>query len=142
MSLATTYEEKNRIINDIFSKMSPDERKIMLRLMLKADMKAFFETIWEEQKFLEKETGLEDAYVEESTECTNTSESAWNGLEVNEAGKPSKEAENAYYFDQKPVDNNKLDGFLGYINASGDDATCEECQINFDDVKDLKEIKG
>lgn len=134
MSLGTTFDEKNRIINDIFSKMAPDERRIMMRLMIKNDMKAFFETIWEEQKFLEKEAGIDDAYVEEVTECTNTSESAWNGLEPNEAGKPSKEAENAYYCDEKSNRNDKLDGFLGYVNASCDD----DKTIYIPDVKEIK----
>lgn len=125
MSLATTYEEKNRIINDIFAKMAPDERKIMMRLMIKTDMKSFFETIWEEQRFLEEETGIDGAELIEATECSNTSEKAWNnGMEVNTAGQVSKEAENAYYLDEKlkqKQGNDKLDGFLGYVNSSCDD---------------------
>ena len=40
------------------------------------------------------------------------------------AGKVSKEAENAYYLDEK-IDkkqgNDKFDGFLGYVNSSGND---------------------
>ena len=127
MSLATTFDEKVRIINDIWSKMSPDEKKLMLKRAIKDDIKAFFETIWDEQKFLEKEAGIDGAELLEYT-----SEKAWNngeevdpndtGLEVNLAGKVSREAENAYYFDhKKKLGNDKFDGFLGYVNSSGSD---------------------
>lgn len=130
MALASTFEEKNRVINDIFSKMSPDEKKIMLKLMIKSDLKGFFETIWEEQKRLEKETGIDGVYE-------YTSEKAWadgeeinkndekeTSLEINLVGKVSKEAENAYYFDEKPLKrdkNDNFDGFLGYVNSSEND---------------------
>ena len=102
MSLATTYDGKLRVINDILSKMSPDEKKIMLQSLIKEDMKTYFEVIWDEQKRLETEAGVEGV-------CEFTSDKAWadgeeieqndTGLEVNLAGKVSKEAENAYYFD-------------------------------------------
>lgn len=122
MSLATTYEEKQKIIKDILSKMSPDEKSIMLRLMIKEDMKLFFDTIFEEEKFLEKEAGIDGAYLVEQTGCEDTSEKVWfNGMEVNSAGEVTKEAENAYYLDEKikqKQGNDKLDGFLGYVNAS------------------------
>ncbi|MBP5700142.1 MAG: hypothetical protein J6W71_04760 [Methanobrevibacter sp.] len=49
MSLATTYDGKLRVINDILSKMSPDEKKIMLQSLIKEDMKTYFEVIWDEQ---------------------------------------------------------------------------------------------
>ena len=122
MSLSTTYEEKQKIIKDILGKMSPDEKSIMLRLLIKEDMKLFFDAIFDEQKFLEKETGIDGAYLVEQTGCEDTSEKAWyNGFEVNTAGTVSKEAENAYYLDEKIKEkqgNDKLDGFLGYVNAS------------------------
>lgn len=122
MSLATTYEEKQKIIKDILSKMSSDEKSIMLRLMIKEDMKLFFDTIFEEEKFLEKEAGIDGAYLIEQTGCEDTSEKVWfNGMEVNSAGEVTKEAENAYYLDEKikqKQGNDKLDGFLGYVNAS------------------------
>lgn len=145
MSLATTFEEKTRVINDIWSKMSQDEKKIMLKKAIKEDLKTYFEIIWDEQKFLEKESGVEAV-------CEYTSEKAWSdgeemilngnekssfqneksplgedsesGLEVNLAGKVSKEAENAYYFDEKrakKAGNDRFDGFLGYVNSSGND---------------------
>lgn len=149
MALASTFEEKNRVINDIFSKMSPDEKKIMLKLLIKDDMKSYFEIIWEEQKRLEKETGVDRVYE-------YTSEKAWadgeevtqndekeTGLEINLAGKVSKEAENAYYFDEKPAKKDKndtYDGFLGYVNSSGNDenedkndSTFEKSEIQFED---------
>lgn len=118
MSLASTFEEKVRIINDIWSKMAPDEKKLLLKRAIKDDIKAFFETIWEEQKFLEKETGVDGAELLEFT-----SEKAWNngeevGLEADLPGKVSKEAENAYYCDDKKKSENRYDGFLGYINSS------------------------
>lgn len=121
MSLASGYADKVRIINDIISKMSDDEKRIFLRKLLKIDMKMFFEAIWDEQKFLEKECGVEGV-------CEYTSYKAWaNGeevdtdeLELNMSGKPSKEAENAYYCDDKKS-NDKFDGFLGYVNSSGND---------------------
>ena len=107
MSLASTYDGKVRVINDILSKTSPDERKIMLQLLIKMDMKAYFEVIWEEQKRLEDEAGVKGV-------CEYTSDKVWvdgeeqpfgsevqSGLEVNLAGKVSKEAENAYYLDEK-----------------------------------------
>lgn len=127
MSLATTYEEKQKIIKDILSKMSSDEKAIMLRLLIKEDMKLFFDTIFEEEKFLEKEAGIDGAYLLEQTGCVDTSEKAWhNGMEINSAGQVSKEAENAYYLDEKissKQGDDKLDGFLGYVNAS---AYCED----------------
>lgn len=136
MSLASTFEEKNRIINDIWSKMSQDERKIMLKKAIKDDLKAYFEVIWDEQKFLEKESGVEGV-------CEYTSEKAWSdgeevnsddtGLEVNLAGKVSKEAENAYYFDEKrakKAGNDRFDGFLGYVNSSGNDEIDEKEDLN------------
>ena len=139
MSLASTFEEKNRIINDIWSKMSQDERKIMLKKAIKDDLKAYFEVIWDEQKFLEKESGVEAV-------CEYTSEKAWSdgeeikpddtGLEVNLAGKVSKEAENAYYFDEKrakKAGNDRFDGFLGYVNSSGN----EEIKAEIDEKEDL-----
>lgn len=127
MSLATTYDGKLRVINDILSKMSPDEKRIVLQSLIKEDMKTYFEVIWDEQKRLETEAGVEGV-------CEFTSDKAWadgeeveqndTGLEVNLAGKPSKEAENAYYFDEKPAKNDKndrFDGFLGYVNSSGNE---------------------
>jgi len=134
VSLASTYEEKQRIIKDIFSKMSHDEKSIMLRMFIKEDMKLFFETIWDEQKFLEEETGIDGAMLledtsekawyngEEVSKEEAEKEKAWdNGFEVNSAGAVSKEAENAYYLDEKisaKQGDDKLDGFLGYVNAS------------------------
>ena len=122
MSLAMAYADKVRIIDDIIAKMSVDEKKIFLRKLIKDDMKLFFETIWDEQKFLEKEAGIDGAYLLEQTGCEDTSEKAWyNGMEINSAGTVSKEAENAYYLDEKikqKQGNDKLDGFLGYVNAS------------------------
>ena len=95
--------------------------------MIKEDMRLFFDTIFEEEKFLEKEAGIDGAYLLEQTGCEDTSEKAWyNGMEINSAGTVSKEAENAYYLDEKlkqKQGNDKLDGFLGYVNAS---AYCEE----------------
>ena len=138
MSLASTYDGKVRVINDILSKSSPDERKIMLQLLIKMDMKAYFEVIWEEQKRLEDEAGVKGV-------CEYTSDKVWvdgeeqfgenvqSGLEVNLAGKVSKEAENAYYLDEKIAKkqgNDKFDGFLGYINNSSGD--------NENDEKELK----
>lgn len=154
MALAGKFSEKTRIINDIYSKMAPDEKKMMLRLLVKNDMKLYFEAIWDEQKFLEEETGIDGAYLEETTECANTSKKAygfdqinddkaekWSGLEPNLAGKVSKEAENAYYFDEKPSKNDKndrYDGFLGYVNDSPEDHE-KELEI---DKNDLIEIKN
>ena len=90
--------------------------------MIKEDMRLFFDTIFEEEKFLEKEAGIDGAYLLEQTGCEDTSEKAWyNGMEINSAGTVSKEAENAYYLDEKIKEkqgNDKLDGFLGYVNAS------------------------
>lgn len=117
MALATSYEAKCTIIDDILNKMAPDEKKIILQKLIKSDMRLFFETIFNEQKFLEKETGIDGAYLLE-----DTSEKAWfNGIEINVAGQVSKEAENAYYLDEKIKEkqgNDRLDGFLGYVNAS------------------------
>jgi len=139
MSLAVTFEEKTRVINDIWSKMSQDEKKMMLKKAIKEDLKIYFEIIWDEQKFLEKESGVEAV-------CEYTSEKAWSdgeevqpedtGLEVNLAGKVSKEAENAYYFDEKRAKkqgNDRFDGFLGYVNSSGNDENESKfIQINDD----------
>ena len=135
MSLATTYDGKLRVINDILSKMSPDEKKIMLQSLIKEDMKTYFEVIWDEQKRLETEAGVEGV-------CEFTSDKVWadgeeieqndTGLEVNLAGKVSKEAENAYYFDEKPAKNDKndrYDGFLGYVNSSGNDDKSDEMEL-------------
>ena len=83
MSLASTFEEKNRIINDIWSKMSQDERKIMLKKAIKDDLKAYFEVIWDEQKFLEKESGVEGV-------CEYTSEKAWSDGEEIALGEASE----------------------------------------------------
>lgn len=146
MALASTFEEKNRVINDIFSKMSLDEKKIMLKLLIKDDMKSYFEIIWEEQKRLEKETGVDGVYE-------YTSEKAWadgeevtkndekeTGLEINLAGKVSKEAENAYYFDEKPAKKDKndtYDGFLGYVNSSGNDKNEAFKAISEEEIGDL-----
>ena len=141
MSLATTYDGKLRVINDILSKMSPDEKRIVLQSLIKEDMKTYFEVIWDEQKRLETEAGVEGV-------CEFTSDKVWadgeeieqndTGLEVNLAGKPSKEAENAYYFDEKPAKNDKndrFDGFLGYVNSSGNDeieSTFEKSEVQFE----------
>lgn len=146
MALASTFEEKNRVINDIFSKMSPDEKKIMLKLLIKDDMKTYFEIIWEEQKRLEKETGIDGVYE-------YTSEKAWadgeevtkndekeTGLEINLAGKVSKEAENAYYFDEKPAKkdkNDNFDGFLGYVNSSGSGENEAFKEISEEEIRNL-----
>ena len=119
MSLATTYEGKVRMVDDLYSKMSPDERKLMLKKFIKDDMKMFFETIWEEQRFLEKESGIEEAELLESTDCRDTSIKSWELHEISEVGKVSKEAENAYYLDKKRAEklgNDKYDGFLGYVS--------------------------
>ena len=120
MALANSYEGKTSMIQDILKKMSPDEKKIMLQYLIKSDMRLFFDTIFEEQKFLEKETGIDGAYLVESTGCTDTSEKVWqNGIELDSAGKVSKEAENAYYLDEKiskKQGNDKFDGFLGYVS--------------------------
>lgn len=141
MGLASTYDGKIRIINDILAKMSPDEKKIMLQSLIKEDMKVYFEVIWDEQKRLETEAGVEGV-------CEFTSEKAWTdgeeieqndtGLEVNLAGKVSKEAENAYYLDEK-IDkkqgNDKFDGFLGYVNSSGNDEVEAENSSENDQTK-------
>lgn len=146
MSLATTYDSKLRVINDILSKMSPDEKKIVLQSLIKEDMKTYFEVIWDEQKRLETEAGVEGV-------CEFTSDKAWadgeeveqndTGLEVNLAGKPSKEAENAYYLDEK-IDkkqgNDRFDGFLGYVNSSGNEDTFEKSEVQFD--VQTEEIEG
>ena len=94
-------------------------------------MNLFFETIQDTQKFLEKETGIDGAYLEAATGCADTSSKIWiDGQEVKEKdiedvrpeniGKVSKEAKNAWYLDQKRAEklgNDKYDGFLGYINS-------------------------
>lgn len=151
MSLATTYDGKLRVINDILAKMSPDEKRIVLQSLIKEDMKTYFEVIWDEQKRLETEAGVEGV-------CEFTSDKAWadgeevkedTGLEVNLAGKVSKEAENAYYLDEK-IDkkqgNDKFDGFLGYVNSSGNDeieSTFEKSEVQFEDQTALDvEIKN
>lgn len=155
MSLATTYDGKLRVINDILSKMSPDEKRIVLQSLIKEDMKTYFEVIWDEQKRLETEAGIEGVceftsdkawadgkevgknQTEHSEDCSFQNEK-WaesTGLEVNLAGKPSKEAENAYYFDEKPAKNDKndrFDGFLGYVNSSGNEDTFEKSEVQFD----------
>lgn len=116
MSLATTYEQKKSIISDFLSKMAPDEKKIMLQMLIKDDMKLFFDTIFAERKFLEEETGVDGAFLEEETECKDTSSVYWG---TEESGKVSKEAENAYFLDEKrkeKLGNDKFDGFLGYIS--------------------------
>ena len=132
MALANNYDAKCSIIDDILSKMASDEKKIILRKLIKSDMRLFFETIFDEQKFLEKETGIDGAYLLE-----DTSEKAWfNGMEVNTAGQVSKEAENAYYLDEKikqKQGNDKLDGFLGYVNASAYGEEEEFGEINDDE---------
>lgn len=141
MSLATTYDGKLRVINDILSKTSLDERRMMLQLLIKMDMKTYFEVIWDEQKRLETEAGVEGV-------CEFTSDKAWDdgdevktfddiegskdsGIEINLAGKVSKEAENAYYLDEK-IDkkqgNDKFDGFLGYVNSSASDDDKKETE--------------
>lgn len=148
MALATTYDGKLRIINDILAKMGPDEKKIVLQSLIKEDMKAYFEVIWDEQKRLEAEAGVEGV-------CEYTSDKSWDdesenktfddikegkdsGIEVNLAGKVSKEAENAYYFDEKrakKAGNDRFDGFLGYVNSSGNDENdCifEKNEVQFD----------
>ena len=140
MSLATTYDGKLRVINDILSKMSLDEKRIVLQSLIKEDMKTYFEVIWDEQKRLETEAGVEGV-------CEFTSDKAWadgeevkedTGLEVNLAGKVSKEAENAYYLDEK-IDkkqgNDKFDGFLGYVNSSGNDETESDLVVDNDQTK-------
>jgi len=141
MSLATTYDGKLRVINDILNKMSPDEKRIVLQSLIKEDMKTYFEVIWDEQKRLETEAGVEGV-------CEFTSDKAWvdgdedktfddiegskdSGIEINLAGKVSKEAENAYYLDEK-IDkkqgNDKFDGFLGYVNSSASDDNEKELE--------------
>lgn len=155
MSLATTYDGKLRVINDILSKMSPDEKRIVLQSLIKEDMKTYFEVIWDEQKRLETEAGVEGV-------CEFTSDKAWangeeieqndTGLEVNLAGKPSKEAENAYYFDEKPAKNDKndrFDGFLGYVNSSGNEEKSDEMELEttlepgeFIEKNDILEVKN
>lgn len=130
MALATTYDAKDKIITDFLSRASTDEKKIILNRLIKEDMKLFFETIFEERKFLEEESGITEAYLIESTECVDTSNKVWiNGEEVKDIelvrpeniGRVPKMAENTYYFDtKKKLGNDKFDGFLGYINDSGD----------------------
>jgi hypothetical protein len=119
VALSTTFDEKKKIIKDILSKMSSDEKSIMLQILIKEDMKLFFDTIFDEQKFLEKEAGIDGAYLVEQTGCEDTSEKVWyNGMEVDSAGAVSKEAENAYYLDEKKkLGNDKYDGFLGYVSS-------------------------
>lgn len=148
MSLATTYDGKLRVINDILSKMSLDEKRIVLQSLIKEDMKTYFEVIWDEQKRLETEAGVEGV-------CEFTSDKAWadgeeieqndTGLEVNLAGKPSKEAENAYYLDEK-IDkkqgNDRFDGFLGYVNSSGSDEIEAEIETDNDQTALDVEIKN
>ena len=134
MSLASTFDQKVKIIDDIVSKMSDDEKRLILQKLIKEDIKMFFETIWKEQKCQMKEFGIEDAQL-----LQDTSERAWasdekvwiDGEEVNSEekdiesvrpeniGKVSKEAENMWYLDQKRMEklgNDRHDGFLGYIN--------------------------
>lgn len=113
MAISMVYEQKKKIIYEFLSRLSDDEKKILLQKMIKDDMKLFFETIFDEQKFLEEETGITGAELLE-----NTSDKYWHDEE--DAGKTSKEAENAYYLDEKKKKNDKFDGFLGYINDSGD----------------------
>jgi len=147
MSLATTYDGKLRVINDILSKMSPDEKRIVLQSLIKEDMKTYFEVIWDEQKRLETEAGVEGV-------CEYTSDKAWadgeeieqndTGLEVNLAGKVSKEAENAYYFDEKPAKNDKndrFDGFLGYVNSSGNEKIEGDLVLENEPENDKKEAE-
>ena len=148
MALATTYDGKLRIINDILAKMSPDEKKIVLQSLIKEDMKAYFEVIWDEQKRLEAEAGVEGV-------CEYTSDKSWDdesenktfddikegkdsGIEVNLAGKVSKEAENAYYFDEKrakKAGNDRFDGFLGYVNSSGNEENDDEMVLENDETE-------
>lgn len=131
MALATTYDAKDKIITDFLSRASTDEKKILLNRLIKEDMKLFFEAIFEERKFLEEESDISEAYLFESTECEDTSNKVWfNGEEVKDIesvrpeniGRVPKMAENnTYYFDaKKKLGNDKFDGFLGYINDSGD----------------------
>ena len=151
MSLATTYDGKLRVINDILNKMSPDEKRIVLQLLIKEDMKTYFEVIWDEQKRLETEAGVEGV-------CEFTSDKAWtddevktfddiegskdSGIEINLAGKVSKEAENAYYLDEK-IDkkqgNDKFDGFLGYVNSSASDDNEKELETEQETTSFSKE---
>lgn len=147
MSLATTYDGKLRVIHNILSEMSPDEKKIMLQNLIKEDMKTYFEVIWDEQKRLETEAGVEAV-------CEYTSDKAWadgeeidqndTALDINLAGKVSKEAENAYYLDEKRAKNDKndrFDGFLGYVNSSGDDdfdSGNDENEVQFGDQTENK----
>ena len=155
MSLASTYDGKVRVINDILSKSSPDERKIMLQLLIKMDMKAYFEVIWEEQKRLEDEAGVKgvceytsDKVWIDGEEQTEFGENVQSGLEVNLAEKVSKEAENAYYLDEKIAKkqgNDKFDGFLGYINNSSGEEEEPETTLEpgefVDDFMDKLESK-
>lgn len=162
MSLATTYDGKLRVINDILSKTSLDERRMMLQLLIKMDMKTYFEVIWDEQKRLETEAGVEGVceftsdkawangeevgknQTEHSEDCSFQNEK-WaesTGLEVNLAGKPSKEAENAYYFDEKPAKNDKndrYDGFLGYVNSSGNEEIEDNLVLENDTFKEISD---
>jgi len=59
-------------------------------------------------------------------------------MEVNSAGEVTKEAENAYYLDEKikqKQGNDKLDGFLGYVNASAYGVDEEFGEITEDEKK-------
>lgn len=126
MGLASNYSQKIKIIDKILNRMSKDEKQILLGKLIKTDMELFFRAIQKEQDFLEKETGIDGAYLIEQTGCGNTSSKAWPAEELDiesvspeNLGKVSKEAENAWYCDTKPnkVGEDSYDGFLGYINT-------------------------
>ena len=116
-----TFSEKFRVINEFVKKLSVDEKKLVLSMLIKTDMKLFFDAIFEEQKFLEKECGISGVFAYEETESDDIHDEE-------DAGKVSKEAENAYYLDKKrqeKLGNDKFDGFLGYVNDSGDHSRVE-----------------
>lgn len=137
VALASTYDGKVRVINDILDKSSPDEREIMLKMLIKRDMKTYFDVIWQEEKRLEKESGVDcvESYEEFVDSHAVDFDSFDSGLEVDKAGKVSKEAENAYYLDEKlskKQGNDRFDGFLGYVNSSG----TENCDSRWKKVDD------
>jgi len=127
MALASTHDQKVKIIDDIFNKMSQDEKKIILRKLIKFDMKLFFDTIQDEMKFLEEESGIDGAYLEEATGCTNTSAKIYPETEEKDIedvrpeniGTVSKEAQNAWLDEKRKekMSDDKYDGFLGYVNS-------------------------
>lgn len=106
-----TFSEKKRVINEFIKKCSSDEKKLILQLIIQSDIKLYFEAMRDEQKRLEKEVGLVGV----------TEYEEYEKFEPDSYGQVSKEAENAYYCDEKKKNvNNKLDGFLGAVDNEKD----------------------